>query len=120
VRADATVAKCDALAQAMRADLAESARTTDHANSEHAASVEQKRIEASARNEMTFTQLNETVSKYVHANPGLVSCDLGDDGLRAWRAANAGQVPAFVGPDNRAGTVGALPGSSSDAGERQP
>jgi hypothetical protein len=86
------------------------ARTEDKAGQASAAQVEQDRVAVEADAESQFKVIEVEVVRYVQANPDPAGCDLGPDGLRAWRAANAGRSdhaePEHPGPANGAGTEG--------------
>jgi len=119
-RRDEAAARVAAVAHETRARNVEHAREVDHANEQHAASVELERINALARISFNFEAIEKAAQDYAITNPDAHSCDLAGDGMRAWRAANAGQFPSGPGLGDSAGTVGAVPGSPADAGERQP
>lgn len=67
------------------------AREDDKASQAVASEVEEDRVEAEAKTEDQFKIIYREVVRYVEANPDPMGCDLGPDGLRAWRAANAGR-----------------------------
>lgn len=76
--------------------------------------VEKATFAAVAQNNAAFDLLDAEVKKYAEQNRAVADCGLDDDGLRLWRAANAGAGLAGAGqPD------GSLPGAAAAAGQRQ-
>jgi len=90
-RADAATATHEAAQQSQRADVAEAARATDHANAQAAAAVEAQRIERSAERAQTFDTLKTEAAAYAlrPANPAADPDRFDADFLRTWDAANA-------------------------------
>lgn len=95
--ADTAVAKAATVQQSARADQAEGARATDHANAAASGAVQQQRADAHVESATQFKIIERRVVEYVQANPDAAVCDLDGDGLRAWREANAGTV--FASPE---------------------
>lgn len=110
-RADAVEARKETAVQTDRADQAEAARTTDHANAGTSARIESARVERAAERESTFDQLQQDVTAYARttAQPTDPSHSIRDRGradpefMRIWRAANAGRLDG-PRPEHRPGT----------------
>lgn len=76
--------------------------------------VEKTTVGAVAQNNAVFDLLDAEVKKYAEKNRAATDCGLDDDGLRLWRAANAGTEPTGSGqPD------GSLPGTTAAARQWQ-
>lgn len=116
-RADIASTRAEVKQETARADSVTAARSTDHASAQGAAKVEQKRAEQAANTEKQFQTIEREVVRYVHANPDPAGCDLDGDGLRAWRAANAGTFDA-AGPDHSARSAAEDGGTAAAARKR--
>ena len=52
--------------------------------------VEQAAVQRSVKTDAVFNGIQRGVIAYVQSHPAAIDCRLDDDGLRLWRAANAG------------------------------
>ena len=106
--ASTTVERDQAQAQVQ---VVEAVREDDQASQSSAQQVEAERVQASANTEANFRVITREVIRYVQANPDPAGCMLGPDGLRAWRAANAGTAPGAE-PDRPGGAGRAVPAAA--------
>ncbi|KAF1017682.1 MAG: hypothetical protein GAK31_00950 [Stenotrophomonas maltophilia] len=100
-RSDAVEAKRDAGDAKVAAENVAQARHDDAANQSGVAQVERERVARSTESGTEFKQITREVIRYVQANPAPDGCNLGDSGVRIWRAASAGKASAE--PDDSAG-----------------
>jgi ribosomal 50S subunit-associated protein YjgA (DUF615 family) len=92
---DALTAQVKAVAQQRNDDVAEMQRRLDQttANARMAQAIAVATAVAQAKLDSAHTDNTKAITTYVQAHPSTDVCTLDDDGLRLWRAANAGVAP---------------------------
>jgi hypothetical protein len=76
--------------------------------------VEKQTVVDVAQTDAVFDQIDMEVKKYEQSHPAAAGCGLDADGLRLWRAANAGTEPDDAGQSDASVSQGTAP-----AGQRQ-
>lgn len=116
---------CDVAALTVERDGAKAAtkavtdaREADHGGQAAATEVEAERVQQQQGTEAAFRIIYRDVIRYVDSNPVRPGCGIGPDGMRLWRAANAGIAPETES-DPAPLAAGAVPaGDGGRAGQR--
>lgn len=89
---------------------------THNKKAARAQQVEKKTVAAVAHTDAVFDLIDAEVKKYAEKTAANDDCGLDDDGLRLWRAANAGAEPVGAGQPDGGVSSGVAAASQRQAG----